>query len=438
MSPVTATPNHQPSWLPSGSAPALRTAPSWFTELQDKAERHYQQLGLPGIRDEQWRYTSLRALKSAELTFATGPLNEARLPDSDLPRLVFVNGYFNALQSDLAGLPEGLLCTNLANALEHHADRLEEVLGTTLPDEAHGFQLLNSAYCRDGYVLFVEQGTVIDTPIEVIFQNDAGVASHCRNLVVAQANSQCTIIERHSSTQPENTHDVYLNNCLTEVVAGQGAHVDHYKLQSESSEAFHIGGIFIDQANGAQVTSHNIGLSGKLLRNDVVARLNGSGSHIEMNGLVLGSDQEHMDNHTEVVHAVPNCTSDEFYKTVLDDHSRSVFRGRIIVAQDAQQTNADQQNNNLLLSPNAEADTKPQLEIYADDVKCSHGATVGQLEQKSLFYLQSRGINIEAARALLTFAFANEVVERIKVDSIKQELTQLIAGELMNDIEGVL
>jgi len=154
-----------------------------------------------------------------------------------------------------------------------------------------------------------------------------------------------------------------------------------------------------------------------------------------MNGLVLGTGRQHIDNHTQVNHAVPNCTSDEYYKTVLDDQSRSVFRGRIIVAEDAQQTNADQQNNNLLLSKTAEADTKPQLEIYADDVKCSHGATVGQLDPVSLFYLQSRGINTESARALLTFAFANEVIDRVNVDSIREQLTSIIAGELLSGLE---
>jgi Fe-S cluster assembly protein SufD len=169
-----------------------------------------------------------------------------------------------------------------------------------------------------------------------------------------------------------------------------------------------------------------------------VADLQGEGSHVEMNGLVLGKNAMHVDNHTEVNHAVPHCTSDEYYKTVLDDHSRSVFRGRIIVAQDAQQTNADQQNNNLLLSEQAEADTKPQLEIYADDVKCSHGATVGQLDKKSLFYLQSRGIDQDSARALLTFAFANQVVERIKVTAVRDEITHRIAGELVTELEDVL
>jgi len=229
-----------------------------------------------------------------------------------------------------------------------------------------------------------------------------------------------------------------LNNVITEIVAGDNAHIDHYKIQQESNDAFHMGGVFINQAKSSQVKNHNIALSGLVTRNDIQTNLLGQGAHMEMNGLVVGQGRQHIDNHTQVNHVVPNCTSDEYYKTVLDDYSRSVFRGRIIVAQDAQLTNADQQNNNLLLSKNAEADSKPQLEIYADDVKCSHGATVGQLDPVSLFYLKSRGINTESANALLTFAFANEVIERIEVDSVRQELTQVLAGELLSGLEELL
>ena len=271
--------------------------------------------------------------------------------------------------------------------------------------------------------------------LEVVFVSQSeNVVNHTRNIIIAQANTQCTIVERHIG----NDGSVYLNNSITEIIAGDNAHIDHYKIQQESDEAFHMGGVFINQTRNSQVKNHNIALSGLVTRNDIYSNLLGQGAHMEMNGLVVGKGRQHIDNHTEVNHAVPNCTSDEYYKTVLDDHSRSVFRGRIIVAEDAQLTNADQQNNNLLLSNNAEADCKPQLEIYADDVKCSHGATVGQLDPTSLFYLKSRGINAESANALLTFAFANEVIERIQIDSVRQELTQILAGELLSDLEELI
>lgn len=439
MNAVTAQNLTPDTWLPSGEAPVIERAPAWFNDQQAAALSDYHQLGLPGIRDEQWCHTNLRALKSTSFQFPhTGSANDEvdsrALPDRVYPRMVFVNGVFNPERSMLSELPATIVCTSLATALAEHDDQLKAALGATLPDEKHGFHLLNSAFHSDGYVLLVPQNAVIELPIEMIFYHTDGVVSHTRNVIIAGTNSQCSIIERHVG-QPGGT---YLNNSITEIIANDGAHVDHSKIQSESDEAFHFGGVFIEQARDTKISTHNFGLRGKLIRNDVTANLVGQGGHIEMNGLVLGHGQQHTDNHTEVIHAVPNCTSDECYKTILDDRSRSVFRGRIVVAQDAQQTNADQQNNNLLLSDSAEADTKPQLEIYADDVKCSHGATVGQLDQKSLFYLQSRGIKLESARALLTFAFANEVLERVTIGSVREELTQLIAGELVGDLEAVL
>lgn len=421
------------AWLPQGEPEAIPSAPQWFSQLQQRAQQDYQQTGLPGVRDEQWRYTNLRALKNADLSFATRGLSPVSPSPEHSIELVFINGFYHAELSNQAALPEGVVVTNLASALQQQSDGLEPIYGSTLPEQQHAFHLLNSAYATDGYVLIVPKGAVIEQPIVIRFEHTQGQASHTRNLILAGANSQCTVIERHTSQAAG-----YFSNSVTEVIAQDGSNIDHYKLHQESDTAFHIGGVFTNQARDSHISLHNIGLDGSLLRNDVIANLIGQGSHVEMNGLVIGKDKQHIDNHTEVIHAVANCTSDEYYKAILDDQSRSVFRGRIVVAQDAQKTNADQQNNNLLLSPKAEADTKPQLEIYADDVKCSHGATVGQLEQKSLFYLQSRGINKEQARALLTFAFANEVIERVKVDSVRAELTQLIAGELVSDLEGMV
>ena len=421
-------------WMPIGNPPPFEAAPPWLQAKQSEALTSYQKLGLPGVRDEQWRHTNLRSLKNTELKFAQ-PLSPVQeLSETTHPRLVFVDGQFQAQQSNLSGLPNGAIVCNFVTALEKHQDTLENSLNRTLPGIKHGFQLLNSAYFRDGSIVILPNNCELEQPIEIVVQHSHGVAGHARHIVVAGANSKCTIIERHQSAE---TH-CYLNNSITEIIAGDGASIDHYKLHAESEQAFHVGGVFIEQGRNSQVSSHNICTSGRLVRNDVLATLAGMGSHIEMNGLILGSGELHVDNYTEVVHAVPNCSSDEFYKSILNGASRSVFRGRIVVAQDAQHTSADQQNNNLLLSDRAEADSKPQLEIYADDVKCSHGATVGQLDQKSLFYLQSRGISKQAARALLTFAFANEVIERIKVEKIRSEMTRLIAGELDHSLESML
>jgi Fe-S cluster assembly protein SufD len=426
-------------WTPRGTAPLWQAAPSWLKQQQSDALSKYQQQGLPGIRDEEWRLTNLRALKETELEFISSDLTAVSLPQGQTPRLVFVNGHFNAGLSTVTDLPD-VTAIDLKSAVLEEPDAVQALYGTALPKLQHGFTLQNTAYANDGYVVILPKNIELSTAIEIIFINDGRKpsATHNRNLIIASENSKCTVIERHIGAANEASPNQYLNNSVTEIHASDGAKVDHYKLQQESSAAFHMGGIFIRQARASEVKTHSFALSGKLLRNDLLVNLEGEGAHVEMNGLVLGDAEQHIDNHTQVNHAVANCTSDEYYKTILDDKSRSVFRGRIIVAQDAQLTVADQQNNNLLLSEFAEADSKPQLEIYADDVKCSHGATVGQLDQKALFYLQSRGIDLTSAKALLTFAFANEVVERINISAVREELSTLLAGQLVSEVGDLL
>ncbi len=419
--------NQTQSWV--DNHPAAANDPAWLAALRESAIAQFAETELPGVRDEQWRYTNLRKLKSHSFKLSESQPLGIALSETDQPRIVFVDGILNAELSSALAIDA---VSTLKKSIEQSAPSLEAQFGSTLPNRQHGFTTLNTAYAQDGYVINLSDNTVLNDVIEIVFVSQSSdTVSHTRNMIIAGNNTKCTVVERHIG-KPET---VYLANHITEVIAGDNAHIDHYKIQQESDDAFHIGGVFINQARSSTVKNHNIALSGLLTRNDVNSNLLGPGAHTEMNGLVLGKGRQHIDNHTEVSHAVPNCTSDEYYKTVLDDRARSVFRGRIIVAQDAQQTLADQQNNNLLLSSKAEADTKPQLEIYADDVKCSHGATVGQLDKASLFYLNSRGIDDESARALLTFAFANEVVERINVESVKQELTNIIAGELLSGLE---
>lgn len=414
------------SWIDGHTM--LASAPAWLNKQRTVALTQFEALGLPGIRDEQWRYTNLRALKNNAYQLAERTALNVELATARVARLVIVDGYVDLDASSIDGIDVTL--GSLSEMLDN--TDVQAAFGATLPVKQHGFMSLNTAYANDGYVLIVKPKQVLKAHLEVVFVNQArDTVSHTRNLIIAGANSQCTIIERHVSALD---NPAQLSNVITEIVAADNAQVDHYKIQQLSDAAFHVGGVFINHANNAHVKSHNIALGGRIIRNDVHSNLLGQGAHIEMNGLVLGSGAQHVDNHTQVNHLVPHCTSDEYYKTILDDQSRSVFRGRIVVAQDAQQTSADQQNNNLLLSPQAEADCKPQLEIYADDVKCSHGATVGQLDPKSIFYLKSRGINAEQANALLTFAFANEVIERVQVESIRAELTQLIAGELLSGL----
>jgi len=424
------TANENQSWVDHHASFELSGADlPWLSAQRKAALMHFEQIGLPGVRDEDWRYTNLRTLKSQTYQLGAVSALTQTLAKSETPRLVIVDGHLDKAAS--TGLStEGIVVASLKDVLNEKI--VEQSFGATLAQNQHGFTALNTAYAQDGYVVYLPKGKVLDQVLEIVFVNQStDTVHHSRNLIIAEANTQCTIIERHSGSD----NQVYLSNTITEIIAGENAHIDHYKIQQESAEAFHIGGVFINQNAGSQVKNHNIALSGLVTRNDTQTNLLGQGAHMEMNGLVLGQGRQHIDNHTEVNHAVPNCTSDEYYKTVLDDNSRSVFRGRIIVAQDAQLTNADQQNNNLLLSANAEADSKPQLEIYADDVKCSHGATVGQLDPKAMFYLKSRGINAEQAQALLTFAFVNEVVERMTVDTVRKELTNILAGELLSGLE---
>ena len=441
---MTISAESSQSWLARHSSASLagKDLP-WLQQQRQLGLDLFARNGLPGVRDEQWRYTNLRALKNTVYSLST-PARDTTvtLPVCDNPRLVFVDGYY---RDDLSSVNDfvadaGVIFGNLAGRLTTDPAALEPYFGNSLPQQQHGFTALNTAYCQDGFVLILPNNAVLKDTLEICFVSSDELAgtldsvSYSRNLIIANTNSQCTLIEKHIGVDGS----VYLNNTVTEIHAGNNSHIDHYTLQQESADAFHVGGVFIRQSANSHVKSHNIALSGLVTRKDIISNLLGQGAHIELNGLVLGAGRQHVDNHTEVNHAVANCTSDEYYKTILDDHSRSVFRGRIIVAQDAQQTSADQQNKNLLLSRHAEADTKPQLEIYADDVQCSHGATVGQLDSKSLFYLRSRGIDKASANALLSFAFANEVIERIQVESVRTELTQIIAGQLLSGLEDLV
>ncbi|MGH1428536.1 MAG: Fe-S cluster assembly protein SufD [Arenicella sp.] len=430
----------QPLLLPSEAGISLPGAgQEWLDSLRNNASKQFSVNGLPTVRDEEWRYTDIRKLKRLQFSmqFSAPDVREClnNLPDYNLTRIVLVNGLFSPEMSTvrLSDDEKALITiSSLAKKLED--DSLQGLLGSTLPADRHAFVDLNTAYCFDGVVIEVAAKAKLEKPIEIIHVTTTHSAqasvTHPRNLIIAGKLSESQFIERSIAMEGEE-RNIYLNNTVTEIIAHDGSKLDHYKVQEESKTAFHFGGVFISQSRDAHVVNHNIALGGVLVRNDIYLNLLGTGAHGGMNGLVLGHDSQHVHNHTEVAHRLPHCTSDEFYKTVLDDKSRAVFRGRIIVAQDAQKTNAEQQNNNLLLSNDAEADTKPQLEIYADDVICSHGATIGQLDEKSLFYFQSRGIKKDDARRLLTFAFVNEVVDRITFEPLRNELTQRFLGELL-------
>lgn len=410
----------------------------WLTRMRESAFDRLKNRGFPTARDEEWRYTDLRKLQQHLFSMPganegdpEAVLGKAQLSPSAKYRMVFVNGVYSVSLTRVPQPPAGITVSSLAAALCEDPRALEKHLGTALPEEPHGFTCANSAYFRDGAFIYLDENSKLDAPVELVFITTSAtpVVAHPRTLIYCGRNSAATVIERHISDDGRPC----LNNPVTEIFADDGASLDHYKIQEEQDQGFHTGGIFIQQARNSHVTSNNIGLGSLLARTDLFCSLDGPGAHIDMNGMVVGNGRQHIDNCTEVLHAMPSCTSDEFYKSILDDRSRSVFRGRIIVAEDAQQTNANQQCRNLLLSSQSEADVKPQLEIYADDVKCAHGATVGQLDSAAIFYLRTRGLDQAAARSLLTFAFANEVIERMPLQEIRNQLSQHLAGRLLSE-----
>lgn len=413
----------------------FRKEPETIRELRRSALSRFADLGFPTSRLEEWRFTNVAPIAKMRFELARDGLNGFK-PDQLRPlalegawQVVFVNGRFAPEFSSLGALPEGVEVRSLADVLESSPEKVEPHLGRYARFEDHAFVALNTAFMGDGAFVRVAPGRVIEKPIHLIFVStaaaDASVA-HIRNLIVVEENSQAAVVERYVGLGDA----VYLTNAVSEVVAGANTVIDHYKLQQESVEAFHIATLQYHQGGSSNVRSHNVALGAGLSRNDVNAVLDGEGGDCLLNGFYLGTDRQHIDNHTRIYHVKPHCTSLEIYKGILNDHARGVFNGRIIVDKEAQKTNAIQTNRNLLLSDDSLVNSNPQLEIYADDVKCTHGSTIGQLDEESMFYLRSRGLSYEAARALLISAFAGEVFDQMKIDAIRAALSDTLSERL--------
>jgi Fe-S cluster assembly protein SufD len=397
-----------------------------LTPLRREAVERFQELGFPDAKDEEWRFTNLAPLARVPFKLAgndpavriTPALQRVLARLEDGPRIVIANGHFVPELSRTNGV-------SLGSVADEPSERIEPFLGRHASFEKHPFVALNTAFLRDGVFLRVSKGQIVERPVHVVyFSGTAGepTVSHPRALFVAEPGSQATVVE--SYVGPEN--DVYFTNAVTEIVVGEGAVLDHYKVQRESTEAFHIATLQVHMSRSSKFSSHSIALGGSLVRNEANAELAGESCECTLNGLVMAADRQLIDNHTRIDHAKPHCASHELYKHILDGHSRGVFNGKIYVHPDAQKTDAKQTNQTLLLSPDAVMDTKPQLEIFADDVKCTHGATIGQLQEAAIFYLRARGIGRDAARQLLTFAFANDIVERIKVRPVRAQLEEML------------
>jgi len=406
----------------------------WLHRIRSAAIDRFAELGFPTPRDEEWRFTNVapitrvpfRPAAAVELSGqAVQALRRLAFDSGDAgTRIVFVNGFYAAGLSVFRP-SGGVTVENLAAALEANPQRLEPYLAQHAGYDDHPFRALNTAFLRDGAFVSIPKGEVVREPIHLVFVSIARgepAVSHPRNLIVTGPGSQATIVESYIGLD----EGVYLTNAVTEIVAGENSLLDHYKLQREGGKAFQVATLQVHQGRGSTFSSHYVSLGGGLVRNEVNVVLDGEGCESTLNGLYLARDRQHMDNRTVIDHARPRCASHELYKGILDGRAHGVFNGKIFVRQDAQKTDAKQTNKTLLLSDDATINTKPQLEIFADDVKCTHGATVGQLDAESIFYLRSRGIDLESARSLLTFAFANDVIGRIKVEPLRAGLEELL------------
>lgn len=411
----------------------------WLRQLREQALGQFAEVGFPSPREEEWKYTNVTPIERKLFSPSTGEqgtvdaraLAPYRLEDA--LQLVFVDGHFSPALSSLERLPQGIVVTSLAEAFVQDPERLKENLGRTAAKEGHGFVFFNTAFFTDGAFIYLPAGGLLEKPVQLIHICTRETLATTRHLIVAEKGAEGRLIETYVGPKGQN----YLTAAVTELCLEENARLELCKVQAESDKAFHFGGIYAHQAKSAVFKQQNFSFGGLLVRSEIHSDL-AQAAECHLDGLYLGMGRQHVDNHTRIRHSQPCGFSREFYKGILDQRAHGVFQGRIIVDEGAQKTDADMHNRNLLLSADAEIDTKPQLEIYADDVKCAHGVTVGQLDEASVFYLQARGVDEGAARQMLTFAFANEMVEKIKLSSLHrlvqdQLLKQFVQADIRKE-----
>ena len=415
--------------------------PSWLRRAREDAFAEFDRVSFPTVREEDWKYTNTALI--ARTAFApsfgsarsmNGELGKFTFEEARDSRLVFVNGIFQHEASSVSSLPAGVVVVNLSEAvaqpeyeslLIRHFDRGHD----------HGFTALNTALFVSGAFVLIPRGVEVTVPIHLLFISDATngdvPASFPRVQVLAEENSSATIIESYAGL----TEGRYLTDAVVDVTVKPGARINHNRIQRESGDAFHVATTKARTGRDSAFETTSINLGGLLARHDIEVKLDDEGSHCAVDGLYLIGAEQHSDTHSLIDHRHPHGTSRQLYKGVLDGKSRAVFNGKVFVRHGAQQTDAQQTNKNLLLSEEAHVDTKPQLEIFADDVKCAHGAAVGQLSEDELFYLESRGINPALARNMLTYGFAEEVIERIKIDSVRADLNAFVLSRLGTSLD---
>ncbi len=404
-----------------------RPAPSWLQSLRERAFGRFESLGWPTAKHEDWRFTSVKPI--ARQTFnlagdADGGVAEAHLQPYSLggeaaARLVFVNGAFREDLSRLDQLPTGVRATPLSHALSAEGETLEAHLARYANSRDEAFTALNTAFIEEGAFLRVDDGVKLAAPIHLVFvagEGDAPFIVQPRNLFLVGAGAEITLVESHFAT----TGQLYLNNGVTEMVLGDGARAAHYFKEDHGPSAFHVSTVQARLGRDSRFESHNLLFGGALIRNNIRVAFGEPGGDALVTGLSIGQDGQLLDNDVFIDHARPDCASEQYFKGILDDYAHAVFTGRVVVRPDAQKTDARQTNRNLLLSETARVDAKPQLEIYADDVKCAHGATTGHLDEDAFFYLKSRGLDPKTARDLLLYAFAHEVIERMPLEPFRK------------------
>jgi Fe-S cluster assembly protein SufD len=422
---MVATKEHEEAYVASFTSRShLLPGGARLQRVRMDAIERFAAFGFPTTHNEEWKYTNLGPLVRTPYKPSSDGKVSGRIEPAAHPRLVFVNGRYSPELSSAEDL-RGLKVSSLKDALARGV--AEDRIGQNAVFDQNALVALNTAMFEDGALVEIATGAVIEKPIELLFLatgNGAPIVSYPRSLILAGRDSQAQIVETYRGSGPAP----YFTAAVTELFAADGATIEHYKLQEEGDTALHFGMLAVRQGSSSNFVSHNVAFGAALARNEIAVVLGGEGADCNLNGLYVATGRQHIDNYTTLDHAQPHSTSHELYKGILDGNSQGVFHGRIIVRPEAQKTDAIQRNKNLLLSDAAVINTKPQLEIYADDVKCTHGATVGQVDPDAVFYLRSRGIALEEARKLLTYAFTSEMIGRMKVETIREHLgTALLA-----------
>ena len=404
--------------------------------IRRNAMHRLMELGFPTTRQEEWRFTNVSPIiKNTFHPILRYELNGVTKGDirpylvEGAVQMVFLDGQYSMELSDIRLLPAGAVAGSLKEMVKEQAESIQSYIHQMKMGEENAFTMLNTAFLWDGAFLSVRQGVILENPVQLLFiqtDREQMYASQPRNLIVAGIDSQFKIIETYIGLG----NNTYLTNSVTEFILGDHSVVEHEKCQAENINAYHIGSTYVQMNAASKYTSNAISLGGAIVRNNIIARLDAEGSECTLNGLSLGRGTQVIDNHTVIDHSKPHCSSHELYKSILDDGSRGVFNGKVFVRKDAQKTDAKQTNKTLLLSDEATMNTKPQLEIFADDVKCTHGATIGQLDDEQLFYLRSRGIDLDAARDILTSAFARDVIDRITIEPLRRQIHLMIQHHL--------